>query len=421
VAGAVAGAAGPVAGWKRDFLILWSGQTVSALGTSMSTLVFPLIGYAITGSAALAGLASTGILAGGLVARLPAGALVDRWPRRRVLVLADIVNAVCFASLAAAALAHHLVLTQLVVVGVLSGVAASFAAPAASAALRTVVPPADLPLAYTRLEARDHAAELGGPPLGGALFSVARGLPFLVDAASYLVSALAVTRLRTPLPAPQPSAGRTGVVADVGEGMRFVWGQPVIRAIMLWGALINFAVTLVLVTVTLRLVRAGVHPAAIGLVDAIAAAAGLVGALIAGFVVQRARTGLVTLATGSVVALSVIPMAWTTNVVVIGALLATGTFLLPTNNSGISAYIAAMTPDRLQGRMNAAAGFIASGLLPAGPALAGVLVGTVGGSSATLVGAAATAVSLVPLLATKTIRGLGRPASWAPPPPAAAE
>src|SRR6202008_953051 len=66
---------------NRHFLILWAGQAVSALGTSMSVLVFPLVGFAITGSTLLAGLATTAVLLGSVVARLPAGALADRWPR----------------------------------------------------------------------------------------------------------------------------------------------------------------------------------------------------------------------------------------------------------------------------------------------------------------------------------------------------
>jgi MFS family permease len=72
---------------NRDFVILWSGQAVSELGSSMSMLVFPLIGYAITGSAGLAGLATAATLLGQVVAGLPAGAMVDRWPRRRVLLV----------------------------------------------------------------------------------------------------------------------------------------------------------------------------------------------------------------------------------------------------------------------------------------------------------------------------------------------
>ena len=397
---------------NRDFVILWSGQAVSELGSSMSVLVFPLIGYAITGSVGLAGLATAATLLGQVVAGLPAGALVDRWPRRRVLLVGNLAGLAVFGSLAGVTLSGHLTLAHLIVAGFASGVVSSFLDPAASAAVRSVVPAQQLPLAYTRLQARRHAVDLSGPPLGGALYSVARGLPFLVDAVSYLLTALSITRLRAPLPAP-PSTGDTrSFRADLAEGLRFVWRETVIRTLMIWGAAFNFSVTVVFVGVTLRLVRDGVHPAAIGAVDAIAAAAGLLGAAFAPALLRRTPTGALSIATTLVFAAIITPMAWTQNVVIIGSLLAAGMLLLPANNAGISAYLSAATPDHLQGRMNSAAGFISNAASPLAPAVAGLLIGTVGGRAATLVGAALVVLSTAPLLASPVVRSLGRPDSW---------
>lgn len=397
---------------NRDFLLLWGGGAVSALGTSTSLLAFPLIGYAITGSAALAGLTTTAALLGGVLAQLPAGALVDRWPRGRVLVLANLVGALCYASLGVAALAHWLTLAHLIGAGLLGGISSAFLAPAGSAAMRTVVPEPQLPIAYTRIQARRHAADLIGPPMGGALYSVSRGLPFLVDAVSYAAAALAFSRIRTPLPPPTGPEHRRRMATDIGEGLRFVWGQAAIRAIMLWGAAINFADTFVLTAITLRLVRAGVHPSVIGLIDAIAATAGLLGALAAPALITRMRTGLTAIGTGLALAVLMLPIAWTDNVVLIGSLLAGGFFLIPTNNSGIFAYLAAMTPNRLQGRVSSAISFVARSIEPAAPVLAGVLVGSIGGRATSIVGAAMVAASLAPLLASAAVRDLGRPDDW---------
>ena len=378
----------------------------------MSLLVFPLIGYAVTGSAALAGLATAAVFAGTALTRLPVGALVDRWPRDRVLFWANLVAAATYASLGLAALGDALTLAHLIVGGLVGGACESFIAPATSAAIRTVVARERLPDAYARLEARRHAAQLIGPPLGGALFSVAHGLPFLIDAASYAGLAGCVLRLRTPLPAPAGDAGRS-VRRDVAAGLRFVWGETAIRAMMLWGAIVNFGGIVVLVVVTLRLIRAGVHPAAIGAVETTAAVAALAGSLFAPALVRRIRTGRLTLVSGAVVAVSVVPMAWTTQVLVLGALLALGAVLMPANNSAISAYLAARTPDRMQGRMNSAAGFIAEAPQPLAPLLAGVLLVGVGGVAATLIGAGCVALSLVPVAASREVRTLGRPDEWA--------
>jgi MFS family permease len=380
----------------------------------MSTLVFPLISYAITHSAALAGLATTAVFAGRIVTRLPVGALVDRWPRNRVLIIANVVAGVAYTSLGIATLAGGLTLAHLVVAGLVSGVCDSFIRPAASASIRTVVPPADLPVAYARLNASDHAVQLVGPPVGGALFSVAHGLPFVVDAVSYVLAAGCVARVRTPLPAPDPDGSPRGIRREIAHGLRYLWGEAAVRAMMIWGGLLNLGMVVVLVTITLRLVRAGVHPAAIGAIDTVAAVAGLLGALVAARIVARTRTGRLTFGTGCVSALTVVPMAFTTNVGVIGGLLAVATFLMPANNSGISAYIAARVPDRMQGRFNAAAGFVSEGLLPLGPVLAGVVLAGAGGVAATLAGAAVVASSLLPIVLNHEVRTLGRPDQWQP-------
>jgi MFS family permease len=399
--------------WRnRDFGILWAGQAVSELGSAMTGLVLPLIGYAITGSPAKAGLATTAVLLGGVIAALPAGVLVDRWARRRVLLGASTAGALLYGSLAVATLSDHLTLVHLVVAGFLGGVAGSFSAPASSAALRTIVPSEQLPVAFSQLEARSHAAELIGPPLGGALYSVSRGLPFLIDAVSFGASAMAISQIRTPLPAPARSTDTHGFLDEIKEGLAFVWKESAIRSIMLWGAAINFSMMLVLVTVTLRLIRHGVHPAAIGSVDTIAATSALVGAMATPWMISRTRTGAMTIGTGLLLAIVVIPIAWTDNVVLIGGLLAIGFFMLPANNSGISAYMVSVVPDRLQGRVNSAAGFIANGPMPFAPALAGVLLVWAGGTTTTLIGAACLAASLIPLLTNSAVRGLGRPDSW---------
>ena len=98
--------------------------------------------------------------------------------------------------------------------------------------------------------------------------------------------------------------------------------------------------------------------------------------------------------------------------VVIGALLAGGFLLMPANNSGIFAYLAAVTPDRVQGRVYSATSFVANAIEPAAPVLAGVLVGSIGGRATIIVGAVLTAASLLPLLASGAVRNLGRPDDW---------
>lgn len=396
---------------NRDFTILWLGDMASELGSAMSMLVFPLLGYALTRSTTQAALATTAFYAAGTVVRLPVGALVDRWSRRRVLLISNLASATVLGAFALLVAIGSASIALLVAAGLLAGVVETFFSPAASASLRAVVAPEDLAQAYTRMQARHHVASLIGPPLGGALFGVAASLPFAVDAATFAAFAVAVLFLRAPLPAPART-DRRRLRTDVADGMRFLWSQRTARAMMIWGGILNFAMSYVLIAITLRLVRAGVHPAAIGAIDAIAAGAGIVGAAVASRHAQRLPTGATTMATGLVLAAVVVPMAWTTDVRVIGALLAAGTFLLPANNAGIGAYLSFVTPDHMQGRLNSAAGFLSEGLTPLAPVVAGVLLATVGGTVGMLVGAALVAGSVVPLLLEPSLRRLGRPAEW---------
>jgi len=397
---------------NRDFAILWLGDMGSELGSAMSMLVFPLLGYALTRSTTQAALATTAFYAAGTIVRLPAGALVDRWSRRRVLLISNLASACVLGTLALLVAIGRASIGLLVVAGLLAGVVETFFSPASSASLRAVVAPEYLSQAYTRMQARHHVASLIGPPLGGALFAVAASLPFAVDALTFAAFAVAVLFLRTPLPAPA-SSGRRRLRTDVAEGLRFLWAQRAARAMMLWGGILNFAMSYVLIAITLRLVRAGVHPAAIGAIDAIAAGAGIVGAAVASRHAHRLPTGATTMTTGLVLAVIVVPMAWTTDVVEIGVLLALGTFLLPANNAGIGAYLSFVTPHEMQGRLNSAAGFVSDGMTPLAPVVAGVLLATIGGAAGMLVGAALVVCSVVPLLLEPSVRRLGRPGDWA--------
>ena len=402
---------------NRDFMWLWSGEAVSEIGSSMSVLVFPLLGYSLSGSTRVAGLATTGVLLGGILAALPAGVVVDRSSRRRVLVAGNLVGATAYAVLAALALTGTLTITTMVVLGVVAGAAAAFVGPAYGAALRAVVPRRDLPSAMAQSQARHQAASLAGPPLGGALFSLARPLPLVVDTLSFLVAAATVTRIRHPLPRPGPreedDGEREPLRRSLVTGLRFVWENPVMRAMMGWASVNNLAGVFLGVLITLRLVEAGVPPAAIGAVDTIAATAGLVGAVLAPAIVQRVATGWFTVVTGVVSALALLATAFTVDPVLIGLCWACSSVLFPATNAGIGGYAGAVVPEQMQGRMHAASGLVANGTTPLAPAVAGVLLADLGGLWATVVGAVVLGLAVIPIVLTRETRTLGRPSTWA--------
>lgn len=405
--------------WRnRDFLILWAGETCSEAGTAMSALVFPLLGYAITGSPTAAGAVASVEVVGRVLVRFVSGALVDRWSRRRVLVLANIVAALAFAFGAFASFSGWLRLPELLVLALIAGTAEAFIQPAAAAAVRAVVRKEQLPVALARMQARDHLAQLVGPPLGGALFAVAHGLPLVVDAATYAVFAVACISLTTPMRALSGTTGR--VWADAHAGLSFVWKNGTVRAILTWGGLFNFATGFVFVALTLRLLRAGVHPAVIGLVQAAAAVSGLAGSFLAAPLVRRMPTGVLTMTTTLLIAAVTAPIAFTTNAWVVGAFISLGVFLMPSVNSGIGGYLTAITPEGMQARMFAAGGILSLGFAIAAPTVGGATLGWLGGRATMLIGALLIALTITPLLVRPEVLRLGRPARWEVPEPEAA-
>jgi predicted MFS family arabinose efflux permease len=395
---------------NRDFVILWLGETFSEAGTAMSALVFPLLGYAITGSPVAAGAVASVETVGRVLVRFISGALVDRWSRRRVLVMANIAAAAAFAVASATALAGLLRLPELMVVALIAGTAEAFIQPAAAAAVRSVVPKEQLAVALARMQGRDHVAQLVGPPLGGALFTVAHGLPLAVDAASYAIFAVASGLLRDPMRAVTGTTGR--LLSDARAGFAFVWRHATLRALMIWGGVFNFATGFVFVALTLRLLRAGVHPAAIGSVQAAAAIAGLAGSFLAPTLVRRMRTGVLTMTTTALMAAVTAPMAFTTNVVAVGVLAAAATFLVPANNSGISGYLSASTPHAMLARMFAAGGILSMALATAAPTAGGAVLGWTGGTVTLLIGAVLIALTITPLLTSPEVLRLGTPEHW---------
>jgi MFS family permease len=222
---------------NRDFVLLWVGQTLSLIGSQSSWVAYPLLVLALTGSAARAGIVGFASWLPYLLFQLPAGALVDRWDRRRTMLACDALRALALTSVAVAVPLGVVTFVQLVVVAFVERTLTIFFAPAESAALSRIVPSERMSEAVARNDAREYTATLLGPPLGGVLYGISRLAPFAADAASYALSLAGVALLRTPL-APEPRA-RTRLRADVAEGVRFLWRVPFLRDSLLQAGATN--------------------------------------------------------------------------------------------------------------------------------------------------------------------------------------
>jgi MFS family permease len=225
--------------WRnRDFLLIIGGQMVSEAGTQVSHLAFPLLMLLLTNSPSQAGLMGALRAVPYVVLALPAGALVDRWNRRLVMVVCDTGRALCLGSVAVALALHTLVPSQLYVIALIEGTLGVVVELAYISCLPRVVPAGQFSQATAWESTTNGAASLAGPPLGGLLYAINVALPFMADALSYVLSVIAMLWVRTPLQESR-SAPRELMVREIRTGLLWLWRQPAIRMLALLSGLLN--------------------------------------------------------------------------------------------------------------------------------------------------------------------------------------
>jgi len=397
---------------NRDFTVLWAGETINQLGSRMSMFVLPLLAYQLTHSALVASLTETAFMLGMLVAMLPAGVLADRMHRGHLMRVASGSGMLLYASLAIAGILHHLTIGHLILVGLLTGAGSGIFGPAEMSAVRSVVSNKELPTAMSQNQARQHIASLLGGPIGGALFGLTRWLPFAADTISYAVSFVAIGRIRTDLSAPHPDGPRSRARDDLTEGFAFVWQSRFLRTLTIWAALANLVINALFFVAILRLMQGGFQPATIGLVDAAAGVAGIVGAVLAPRIIERFATGRLTVMVAwSMVPLTV-PMIFWNHTAVVALAVGAALLLNPAGNAGISSYRMAITPDRMQGRVASASQFAAMVIMPLAPLAGGALLTGLGGPTAMTGLAIASAMTALVVTVSRSVRSVPRPAVW---------
>jgi MFS family permease len=396
---------------NRDFTVLWAGETINELGSAVSLFAYPLLTYALTHSAYLTSVVEALFLLGMAGATLPGGVLADRVDRRRIMRTASGLSTLLYAALAALTLTGHLIVAELAVGALLTGIAAGVYGPAQTSAIRSVVSTDELSTALAQDQARQHVGSLLGGPLGGALYAVSRGLPFLTDAVSYLISTITVSRIRTTLAAPERTE-RTRIRRDLAEGFAFAWRWRFFRVLISWSSLTNMVGNAVFFVALLRMIQDHQPPAAIGAVSTAAGVGGLIGAAIAPRLIEALPTGVLTLVVAWMCVLPVAPLIWWSSPWAVGSSVFFLLLINPSGNAGISAYRMAMTTDHLQARASAASRFVSMALMPLSPVVGAALLHHYGGSTAVLVLVVASAALAIYLSASRSIRSVPRPAVW---------
>lgn len=376
--------------WRhRDFMLLWTGQAVSEVGSQVTMLAIPLLAaltlHATTFEIALLTAASSAAF---LLVALQAGALVDRMRKKRVMVRADLLRALVIATVPLAQVLGVLTIWQLYVVSLATSVLTVFFDVAYQSYLPVLVDTDQLTDGNAKIGASQSFAQFAGPGLGGLLVAaVGAAYAVVVDAVSFVVSMVSTSAIHDPEPAPASRPPGTRLRTEIAEGLGFVLRHPILKRVVGCTATGNFFSSMwggVEIVFLVRVLHAS--PRVIGVVFALAALGGLIGA---------ALCARVTRAVGSA------RIIWLSQLVVIpflyagpsafpgwGVLLisvsgfAGGVMSVIYNVSQVS-YRQAVTPRHLLGRMNASTRFIVWGVMPLG-ALAGGALATVIGIRPTL-------------------------------------
>jgi MFS family permease len=405
---------------SRDFRLLLAGQTVSQLGSQISAVAMSLVAvvtlHATPFEVGLVGAAATVAFA---VIGLPAGAWCDRVRRRPVLVASELVRGLSLASVPLAALFGVLSVAQLVAVAFVVGVARVFFDVAYPSYLPSLVGGERVLAGNATLETVRATGQVAGPGLGGFLVGLLSAATVVwADVVSYVLSAAALASIRTPEPAP-PGRSAARLRTRIREGLAFVLGEPVLRAIAVAGAMSNVAFAAVSAVMFVFLVRdLRLPPAAIGLILSGGSLAAMLGAAAAPLLARRfgsARIVWLSLAATAPFTL-LVPLAqpgWRVGLFVAGSTLSElGQIVYSVTNLSLRQRIC---PGHLLGRMNATMRVLIMGTLPLG-GLAGGALGEVFGVRAALwIIAPLLALSFVPLLGplwrVREVTELARPST----------
>jgi MFS family permease len=374
--------------WRhRDFLLLWTGQTVSEVGSQVTVLALPLVALLVLNATTFEiGLLSAAVTVAYLLVTLPAGALVERLGKRRVMVWTDVGRLVLIATIPVAAVLDVLTLGQLYVVALGTSALSVFFSVAYPTYLPTLLDRDQLLDGNGKLSASLSVAQIAGPALGGALvaaFGATRAMA--VDAASYLVSAVALLAIRTEEPpvADPPARGERPRFRDqIREGVAYVRRDPILRAGVLWSGSANFFVIMVESIGPVFLIRT-VHlrPGLVGVVLALGAVGGVVGGLTSGWLLKRIGSARVCWLSMTVFALPglLIPMTRPGAGVLLFAIGWTSwTFSATICGVAVVTYRQATCPPELLARVTAVARWITWGTLPLGAVAGGALGSALG-------------------------------------------
>jgi MFS family permease len=372
--------------WRNgDFLRLWVGQVVSTVGSGVSRLALPLLVLALTGSPVQAGLIGAAQSVPFIILGLPAGALLDRLNRKRVMIVCDVARFVAFGSVPLALAVGHLGTGHLYAVALVQGSALAFFSIAQLAALPRVVPVGQLARAHSLNTASEGIATLVSPGIGGVLIGLASttvlgaALAYLVDSVTYLASALTLSTIRTPFQIERKGPRPPPLSHQIREGLHYLWSRIALRLLAVVNMLHRMCFAPVQLAAVLLAQQAfGADAKTIGLMFTAAGAGGLFAAVTTPWLRARVSAGhsMLGLTAGHAAGLALVAVA--PNPLVAAAGLFVGGWMETMTGIVQVSYRLGIIPDELQGRVNSSYRLLSFSAVTLGTAAGGILLAALG-------------------------------------------
>ena len=398
-----------------DFVKLWTAETISQFGTQVTLLALPIIAASTLNVTPFEfGLLGTIEFLPFILLSLPAGVWVDRLRRRPILIAGDLVRAASLASIPIAFAFDALTIWQLYVVGFINGCATVFFDVAYQSYLPALVERNQIVDGNSKLQTSQSAAQITGPGIAGVIIgTVTAPFAIVLDSISFIVSALFMFAIRRNEPAPEPTVDEAGnrpsMRTEIAEGLRYVGGHPFLRSIAATTASSNLFSNVVYAILILYLVRQlEFSPEQIGLAFSLGSIGFLLGALTANRIAKRVGVGPTIVASSFAFGPSALLVAIAPSDLALPFVIASvffgglGGAIYNINQVSLRQ---AITPDRMQGRMNATMRFIVWGTIPIGATLGGFLGGIIGLHETIWVGAIGGLFVFLPVLFSP-VRGI---------------
>lgn len=371
-------------GKNRDFMLLWIGAGIANIGSRVSAIAYTLLVFWNTGSAADASYVTTAALLPNLFMQLPAGAVVDRWNRRAIMIGCDIGRIAAIGSVIAAVAAGHVWLPQLVAVAFVESSLTAVYLLAERAAVFTVVEDEQIGPAMSRNEARNQASGLLGQPLGTLLFALVRWVPFASTVFAHVVSLVTLLFIKRDLHGDRDGR-RRNPLAEIAEGFTFVLGQLYLKRALSLIAASNILFQILALGLIVIVKHHGGSAATIGLIIGASGIGGMFGALQSSVYMKHFGIRRIIMGVNVIWSALMTGIAFTHAPLVLAAIFTVMTYAAGVSNVAGIVYTMKTTPGNMQGRVGSIANLMSSGGNALGAIVAGVMLDHYGTTTTVLV------------------------------------